>query len=122
MGRDSVDLSETSDFFVALKQDAVWRERLVSRVRFGLRNYVRSSAAYQVNFPQALLAPFVDLQAAETAKVLLPLTTKEKRPLLNLHVTGPSGAPATVTERPSIAAIETHYLIRLARETAPGSS
>ena len=112
-----VDLSETSDFFIALKLDSAWRERLVARLRFGLRNYVRSSAAYQIDFPEALLAPFVDLAVDRTANVLLPLTTRDKRPLLNLSVSGPAGGPAAVTARPSIAAIETHYLVSLARES-----
>ncbi|HEX3041596.1 MAG TPA: hypothetical protein VHP56_05850 [Solirubrobacterales bacterium] len=117
MTSNRADLSETSDFFIALKQDSEWRERFVARLRFGLRNYVRSSAAYQVDFPKGLLAPFVDLEVASTANVLLPLTTREKRPLLNLSVSGPAGGPAAVTARPSIAALETHYLVSLARES-----
>jgi hypothetical protein len=110
---DRIDLSETNDFFLALKQETDWRERLVAELRFGLRNHIRSINSYQVNFPPELLEKF-KTRDARTANVLLPLTTREKRPLLNLGVTGPGGAPATVLSRRSIAALQTQYLVALA--------
>jgi hypothetical protein len=113
---DRIDLSETNDFFIALKQEPAWRERLVAELRFGLRNHIRSINSYQVNFPPELLEKF-KTGDARTANVLLPLTTREKRPLLNLGVMGPSGAPATVLARRSIAALQTQYLVALAEES-----
>jgi len=110
---DRIDLSETNDFFIALKQEPAWRERLVAELRFGLRNHIRSINSYQINFPPGLLEKF-RTRSARTANVLLPLTTREKRPLLNLGVTGPGGAPATVLNRRSIAALQTQYLVALA--------
>jgi hypothetical protein len=113
---ERVDLSETSEFFLALKQNNAWRERLVTELRFGLRNHLRSVNSYQINFPPELLRDF-GVDRSRTANLLLPLTTREKRPLLNLSVGGPGGAPATVTSRPSIAALQTEYLVLLAEQS-----
>jgi hypothetical protein len=115
--REREDLSETADFFLALKGDPEWRERLVVDLTFGRRNYVRMSSAYQVNFPSSLLEPFADRRRTRTANMLLPLTTRDKRPLLNLSTSGPSGSPATVTSRSSIAGLETLYLTALVEES-----
>lgn len=53
----------------------------------------------------------MNLKRTRSANVLLPLTMREKRPLLNLGVTGPGGIPATVLARPSIAALQAFYLL-----------
>jgi hypothetical protein len=111
-----VDLSETAAFFLALKRDQEWRDRLVADLQFGRRNYVRLSSAYQINFPPGLLEPFVDLRRTRRANLLLPLTTREKRPLLNFSVSGPAGGPATVTSRPSIAGLQKLNLTALVDE------
>lgn len=109
---ERVDLSETTDFFLALKSDpSSWRERLVAELGLGLRNHVRSTSAFQIEFPPELLRGFVNLKRTRSANVLLPLTMREKRPLLNLGVTGPGGIPATVLARPSIAALQAFYLL-----------
>jgi hypothetical protein len=113
---ERVDLSETAAFFLALKRDQEWRDRLVADLQFGRRNYVRLSSAYQINFPPGLLEPFVDLRRTRRANLLLPLTTREKRPLLNFSVSGPAGGPATVTSRPSIAGLQKLNLTALVDE------
>lgn len=113
---ERVDLSETAAFFLALKRDREWRDRLVADLQFGRRNFVRLSSAYQINFPPGLLGPFVDLGRTRRANLLLPLTTREKRPLLNFRVSGPSGGPATVTSRPSIAGLQKLNLTALVDE------
>lgn len=106
-----VDLSETSDFFLALKADpSSWRERVVAELGLGRRNHVRSTSAFQIEFPPNLIEEFVNTKRARAANVLLPLTTRDKRPLLNLSVTGPGGSPATVLARASIAALQAIYL------------
>jgi hypothetical protein len=113
---ERVDLSETAEFFLALKHDESWRERLVAELRFGLRNHLRSANSYQLNFPPGLLHEFA-VDSARSANLLLPLTTREKRPLLNLSVAGPAGVPATVTARPSIAALQTEFLLTLVEQS-----
>lgn len=114
--RERIDLSETSAFFLALKQNERWRERLVTELRFGLRNHLRSINSYQINFPPDLLDEF-GIARWQSANLLIPLTTREKRPLLNLSIAGPAGAPATVPARPSIAALQAEYLVTLADQS-----
>lgn len=119
---ERVDLSEDARFFLDLKRDPqAWRERVVSELRFGNRSHLHCVSGYQLDFPPALLNRYLRRRDARIANVLLPLTTREKRPLLNLGVTGPGGAPATVTARASIAALQTHYLISLVEESSARS-
>lgn len=116
------DLSEEAGFFLDLVDNPpAWRERLVSELKFGGRNHVRSISSYQVDFPPALLEAHVDLKKCRSANVLLPLTTRSKRPLLNFALAGPGGAPATLTSRASVAALQAGYLSALA-ETSIASS
>jgi hypothetical protein len=120
---ERVDLSEDARFFLDLKREPqAWRERVVSELRFGNRSHIYCVSGYQVDFPPALLKGFLKRRDARIANVLLPLTTREKRPLLNLGVTGPGGSPATVTARASIAALQTHYLVSLAAESSARSA
>jgi hypothetical protein len=116
-----VDLSERSDFFLELiSSPLLWKERLVNELQFGDGNHVRAVSSFQIDFPPALLEPFVNLKKARWANVLIPITTREKQLLLNLGVSGPANAPATVTTRASTAALQAQYLRALA-ETSPSS-
>lgn len=118
---ERVDLSEESGFFLQLLDDTLaWRERLVEELKFGSRNHVRSICSYQVDFLPAMLESQVDLKYARKANVLLPLTTRPKRPLLNFALSGPEGA-ATLTSRASIAGLQAQYLALLA-ETSSASN
>lgn len=114
-GRSAAEIdAEKLAFYLELLVDThSWRERLVNELRFGDRNRVRSMSSYQIDFPLALLEKFPNLQAVEKAIVLVPLTTKEKRPLLNLGVSGPGGSPATVIPRASVAYLQTQHVVAL---------
>ena len=117
--RERVDLSEDSGFFLQLLDNTLaWRERLVEELKFGSRNHVRSVCSYQIDFPPAMLESLVDLKYARKASVLLPLTTRAKRPLLNFALSGPAGSSATLTSRASIAALQAQYLTLLAETSA----
>jgi hypothetical protein len=108
---DRADLSERSDFLLALFDDTQsWRERRVEELTFGSGVHVRASTALQIDFPPALLEQFVDLSRVRRANLLVPLGTREKRPLLGLNIIGHGGAPAHLVPRASIAALETLYL------------
>jgi hypothetical protein len=110
-----VDLSEDSAFLLELLDDTHrWRERLVSELRFGDRNHVRSVSSYQIDFPPALLERAKIPKTARRANVLLPLTTRQKRPLLNFSLSGPGRSPATLTSRLSIAGLQAEFLKLLA--------
>ncbi|HWT91608.1 MAG TPA: hypothetical protein VN238_01325 [Solirubrobacteraceae bacterium] len=110
---DRADLTENWDFiFVLLDDTRAWKQRLVERVRFQAAHHVHVESAYQCELPRAMLAGRVS-DDANSAEVLLPVTTREKRPLLNLDVRHSSGQPAHLLPRASIAAIEGEYLWRL---------
>lgn len=113
---ERVDLSEDSEFFLDLLASNNWHERLVSELRFGSRNHVRVISSYQIDFPPALLERYEDegLKNALRANILLPLTTRPKRQLLNFSLSGPEGSSATLTSRVSIAALQAQYLMLLA--------
>jgi hypothetical protein len=74
---------------------------------------VRASSAYQMEFPPDLLNEF-GVADAEWANVVLPVTTKEKRPLLRFDISTSHGAPAHLLNRRSNAAIEANYVRSLA--------
>jgi hypothetical protein len=121
-GLERVDLSEESGFFLDLLDDTLaWRERLVGELRFGNRNHVRFISAFQVDFPPAMLEARVSLERAGSANVLLPLTARPKRPLLNFALSGPGGSPATLTSRASSAGLQVQYLSGLLETSAASS-
>lgn len=116
------DLSEDSAFFLELLDDTrAWRERLVVELGFDSPNHARATSSYQINFPPELLRRHIDLDTTVSANVLLPLTTRPKRPLLHFGLSGPGGSPATLTSRGSIAALQAEYLRDLV-EVSPAAA
>lgn len=114
-----VDLSEDSGFFLELLfSKQLWRERLVGELRFGEGDHVHFKSSYQIGFPPELLRASKVPSGARYANILLPLTTREKRPLLNFGLAGPGGCPATLTSRASIANLQAQYLQLLAEDSS----
>lgn len=112
-------LDQDAAFLLRLLEDThVWRERLIEEVVFGGGNHVRARSTYQLSFPPDLIREFVDPPSG-LAHVLLPLTTREKRPLLELEMTSSAGTPVHLLSRASVAEVQCEYLIRLALN-APG--
>jgi hypothetical protein len=58
----------------------------------------------------------------DRAKVLLPVTTREKRPLLRFGLRGPGGGPVHLLPRSSIAALEAEALHQLVDSSDGGES
>jgi hypothetical protein len=113
-----MDLSESTSAYLALLADPHgWRERLVNELRFGSLNRVRSTSSYQVDFPPELVEQLVGNERPATVNLLLPLTMREKRPLLNLSVSGPGGCPATVIVRRLTAHLQTAHVFARARKS-----
>lgn len=118
-----LDLSEDTSAYLNLLNDThEWRERLVNEMRFGALNRVRSISSYQIDFPPALIEKLVGMERPATINLLLPLTTREKRPLLNLSVSGPEGRPATVIVRRLTAHLQALHLISWARKSTARES
>ncbi len=112
---DVADLTTSSAFTLALLDDTWrWRQRIVEELEFGSSEHLTVTSNFQLEFPPDLIGPFVAGSRARFAKVLLPLVTREKRPLLRFDVTGPGDTQGHLIRRASIAAIAGEYLGRLA--------
>jgi hypothetical protein len=123
MGREGawIDLSEDTSAYLALLADThAWRERLVNELRFGSLNRVRSISSFQIDFPPELIEKLFGVERPAKGNLLLPLTTREKRPLLNLSVAGPRGCPATVVVRKLTAHLQAEHIASWARQSDAG--
>lgn len=115
-----MDLTTTSDFTFTLLDDTwAWRQRLVEEFTIGSTWHAVVSSAYQVELPQMLVPSTVDA-SVEAFRVLLPITTRPKRPLLGFGVQTSTGVGAHLLLRLSIAAIQAEYLGRLRDAIPPG--
>lgn len=111
---DCVDLSEDSAFLLVLLDDTLrWRQRLVETIELESMHHARVASSYQVEFPPDLVRPFLGGRKSSSVRVLLPITTRPKRALLTFDLVGPSGSPAHLLPRSSIAALEAEYLRRV---------
>jgi hypothetical protein len=117
-----VDLTNNSEFTMLLLDDTwAWRQRLIEQLEFGSGDHVRVSSSYQVEIPSGLAERFLDGSGASRIKALVPLTTRQKRSLLDFDLNGPEGENAHLMLRSSIAAIQAEYLARLAASSPPAS-
>lgn len=107
-----LDLTRNSDFTFTLLSDTwAWRQRLVESFVLGSTWHAGVRSSYQIELPPGILEPFFrGDHPAEAVRAILPMTTRPKRPLLGFDVVGPSGAPAHLLLRLSIAAIQAEYL------------
>jgi hypothetical protein len=118
-GQRTLDLSESTDFTLRLMEEPWdWRQRLVERVSLGGGDHMRVSSSYQIDFPPGLIEAFA-LRSGDSVNVIVPLTTREKRPLLRFDVSAVNASSPILLLRQSIAAIQAEHMRRLA-ETSPG--
>lgn len=118
-----LDLSKTSELTLALLSDTrAWRQRLVEEFDIGSRWHAVVTSGYQLELPRQVLndaaGSAVALDKFDGVRVLLPVTTRPKMPLLDFGVRGPGHVPAHLLLRVSIAAIQAEYLARL-RDASP---
>jgi hypothetical protein len=117
------DLTTSSAFTLALLDDTWrWRQRIVEELEFGSSEHLTVTSSFQIEFPPNLVGPFIAGSPAHFAKVLLPLVTREKRPLLRFDVTGPGETQGHLIRRHSIAAIAGEHLGRLAASSAASAT
>jgi hypothetical protein len=117
---ERVDLSERSNFLLDLLDGTHrWRERLVEELTFESDTHVRVQSTYQIEFPPDLLRDYVcDLERTREVHVLVPLTTRPKRALLNFDLVGAGGRPAHLVSRSSTASLQRDYLKWMAAKTS----
>lgn len=119
---DVVDLTDDLRLTFQLLDDTqAWRHRLVENSLVGAGDHLRRTAAYQLELPPALMSGYVVDGHGMRVRALLPITTKRKRPLLNFAIDGPSGKPAELLTRASIASIQATYLQTLLATSPAGS-
>jgi hypothetical protein len=118
---DPIDLSKDSAFFIDLLDGThAWRRRVVEEFTFESGTHVRVQSAYQIAFPPDLIEKYVK-SGQTSAKVVLPLTTRQKQPLLNFDLVTGAGTPAFLLSRSSTAVLQRDYLARLARLSGQSS-
>jgi hypothetical protein len=78
---------------------------VVEELTFESGTHVRLQTAYQVDFPPDLLRPYLDVSTTRSINALIPIATREKKPLLNLDTVGAAGRPAHLVTRSSSAAL-----------------
>lgn len=116
-GDGTTDLTDETAFTLRLLEDTwLWRQRLVEEVDLGDAHHVRVESAYQIEFPPGLVDEFVESPRARRAKVILPITTRPKRPLSDFSAAGPGGSPALLHRRSATAEVQAEYLGRLLDE------
>ncbi len=111
------DLTAERDLLFELLDDPGWRERVVEELVFGAGMYVRVTSTLQFGLSPDLIERYAGNDDDELAyvRLLLPVTTREKRPLLNFAVQGPAGG-ALLLPRGLLAQLQAAYLERLIQE------
>lgn len=98
--------------FSALVDDAaIWRRRVIHRLEFRSAEHVRITTEYQCELPASQLLKDA-ASPPESARLLLPLATRDKSPLLDFDLDGPVGAPHLLP-RGELAVLQARYLRRL---------
>ncbi|WP_420443165.1 hypothetical protein [Candidatus Poriferisodalis sp.] len=106
------DLSgELSLTYALLDNTRTWRERAVHEILLRDSDHVDASISYQIRLPLELVRRYEPAaQVGDRARLLLPLTLRPKRLLLNVGLVGPEGNPASLILRRDAAYIQAGYM------------
>lgn len=94
----------------SLLREREWRERVVEEFVFGAGEHVRVSATFQCGLSASVMSDHLAAGESVVRGVPLPITTREKRPLLNFDLRGPEGRDCFLLPRDQIGALQTGYL------------
>ncbi|HEX2104188.1 MAG TPA: hypothetical protein VHF51_11090 [Solirubrobacteraceae bacterium] len=113
-----LDLTEEPlPLFSLLDDAAAWRLRLVERIEIVAATRYRVTSRYHCQLPQG----FATSAPGETkVRLVLPIATRVKQPLLNFSATGPDGSPSHLVPRSRSANLQAEYLLSLAKRTPLG--
>lgn len=110
-----VDLTRNTAASTALfDQQEEWRVRAIERLAIESVDRLRVTSRYHCEFSHRLLGLKPDV---ETARLLVPLTTRQKRPLLNFRASV-HGTSTHLASRGRSATVQTSYLVTLARRSS----
>jgi hypothetical protein len=108
------DLSDDLDLTLNLLVDSrAWKHRLVEQIQLSSAVHYVVRRSFQVELPVEALRHRVPYDE-DTVRVMLPLTTLPKSPLLNFDLVGPEGRSAPLELRRSGAAVQAQFLAALA--------
>lgn len=104
------------DLFAALIDGAdEWMRRVIHGLAFASAEHVRITSEYQCEFPASAV---LGEDAADSARILLPLTTRDKSPLLNFDIEGSEGSPHLLP-RSELAVLQARHLEHLIQLSGP---
>jgi len=114
-GPSHVDLTSDPLLLTRLLRDPrSWRERLVQEFVFaGDTTEVRVNSSYQVRFDDAFLRGVLNIARPATARMVLPLGTRDKELLLRVDAAGPGHSPAALVSRHEGGERQAKYLFAL---------
>lgn len=107
----SDDLSLTNEL---LADTWAWRHRLVEDVELGSSDQYLIRRSFQLELGRDLLEARLGGADDSSVRVLVPLGTMPKQPLLDFDLLGPGGVPAALETRRSGALVQAGYLAALA--------
>lgn len=114
----NVDLTDSAAPTLALLENTwSWRQRLVEEFTFHDAEHLRVTSSYQIELPPAFIQRF-SLADAESANVLLPITTRRKETLVNFDVQVGHTGSGSLLPRAAIADVERLYLQELKETSA----
>ncbi|HYM54093.1 MAG TPA: hypothetical protein VES97_01920, partial [Solirubrobacteraceae bacterium] len=94
----------------ALLKESSWRERIVEEFVFGAGEHVRVTATFQFGLANDLVEDYLPGALGDRVRLLLPVTTRDKRPLLNFDLRGPEGQDCLLLTREHIGVLQAGYL------------
>ncbi len=117
----SANLTADLELLLLLLDTTNWRERVVEEFVFGLGEHVRVTSTYQFGIAEEWIAAAIKRSsswprrlarrpAPSRVRLLLPVTTRDKRPLLNFTLTGPEQSGALLVPRDLTAQLQATYL------------
>jgi len=117
------------DLLLLLLDTRNWRERVVEEFVFGLGEHVRVTSTYQFGIAEESIAAayrrsfwsrrLPGRQVPDRVRLLLPVATRDKRPLLNFTLTGPEQSDALLVPRDLSAQLQAAYLRELLDAASP---
>lgn len=106
------DLTHQPGVTYALLDDTWrWRRRLVETFEFRSTHHVRVRSSYQLELDAELVRPYAASTTA-TIRLLLPVTTRPKRPLVGFDIEA-QGTSAYLPLRRTLAGLQSGYLAHL---------
>jgi hypothetical protein len=105
------NLEDYQPLISALMKDRSWRERVVEEFVFGAGEHVRVSSTFQFGLAEAMIEHYLPGALGDRVRLLLPVTTRDKRALLNFDLRGPERQDSFLLTRAQIGVLQARYLL-----------